>query len=138
MPTSVFSNLLRRVASMPAPGSAPVLVAGDRIGRFEIVRELGRGGFGVGHEARCPDLGRHVAIKTLLISVDDRERFSSEATTAARLNHPNIVTLYDHGVHEDKPYLVLELLEGHTLRRRLDQGALPVAQVRDLGIQIAR
>jgi len=136
--TTAFSKLLRRVASLPASESAPALVPGDRIGRFEIVRELGRGGFGVVHEARDTDLGRHVAIKTLRIPDDHRARFSDEATTAARLNHPNIVTLYDHGVHENTPYLVLELLEGQTLRRRLEEGALPVSQVRDLGIQISR
>src|SRR5262245_21997825 len=138
MPTTAFSKLLRRVASLPAPSSAPALVAGDRVGRFEIVRELGRGGFGVVHEARDTDLGRHVAIKTLQISVADPARFSDEATTAARLNHPNIVTLYDHGVHGDMPYLVLELLEGRTLRRRLEEGPLSATQVRDLGVQLAR
>jgi len=138
VPTTAFSKLLRRVASLPASESAPVFVPGDRVGRFEIVRELGRGGFGVVHEARDTDLGRHVAIKTLKIAVHDRPRFTNEATTAARLNHPNIVTLHDHGVHDGTPYLVLELLEGQTLRRRLDEGALSVPQVRDLAIQLCR
>ena len=78
MSTTMFSKLLRRVASMPASESTPVLVAGDRVGRFEIVRELGRGGFGVVHEARDTDLGRHVAIKTLRISDDvASERFAA-------------------------------------------------------------
>src|SRR5262245_5620590 len=138
MTSTGFSELLRRVASLPASEPAPVLVPGDRVGRFEIVRELGRGGFGVVHEARDTDLGRHVAIKTLKIPADHRGRFAEEATTAARLNHPNIVTLYDHGLHGDVPYLVLELLEGCTLRRRFDEGPLPAAELRDLGIQLAR
>src|SRR5262249_30226135 len=78
-----------------------------------------------------------VAVKTLRISADDRARFDNEATTAARLNHPNIVTLHDHGLHDGIPYLVLELLRGHTLRRRITDGALPASQVRDPRIQPA-
>jgi eukaryotic-like serine/threonine-protein kinase len=137
MESNEFSKLLRRVASLPAVTSA-TLVAGDRLGRFEIIRELGRGGFGVVYEARDTDLGRHVGIKTLRMAADERARFDSEATTAARLNHPNIVTLFDHGMHDGTPYLVLELLEGRTLRRQLLAGPLPPSQVRDLGVQLAR
>ena len=138
MAVSGFSELLHQIAALPASGSASVVMPGDRLGRFEIVRELGRGGFGVVHEARDTDLGRHVAIKMLRLSEHYRARFDDEATTAARLNHPNIVTLHDHGVHDGMPYLVLELLRGHTLRQRLADGPLPESQVRDLGIQLAR
>src|SRR5678815_3966706 len=97
-----FLQLLRRVAALPTQDT-PLLVADDRIGRFEIVREIGRGGFGVVYQARDTDLGRHVALKMLPVAADKRERFANEATTAALLNHPNIVTLHDHGVHQGTP-----------------------------------
>jgi WD40 repeat protein len=106
------------------------LAAGTTIGRFEIVRILGRGGFGAVYEARDTDLGRRVAVKLLRTPASERPSslelmFRAEANAAARLNHPNIVTIHDHGLHDGEPYLVLELLEGETLARRLARGPLP-------------
>src|SRR5512147_1368372 len=97
-------------------------------GRFELVRELGRGGFGVVYEARDRELGRAVAFKA--VRAGDRaalreERLLREAEAAARLSHPNVVTIHDVGRCEHGPYLVLELLRGQTLQDRLEQG--PVA-----------
>ncbi|MBS2021887.1 MAG: protein kinase [Deltaproteobacteria bacterium] len=112
---------------------------GDRVGRFDLLRELGRGGFGVVFEARDAELGRHVALKLLRpargAAVAELKR---EAETAARLSHPNIVTLFDFGVHGGVPLLVLELLEGETLQARLARGPLPRAEALEVALQVAR
>jgi serine/threonine protein kinase len=121
------SALLRALAAAPAPPEdvAP-LRPGQVLGRFEIVRELGRGGFGVVYEARDRELGRGVAVKALRAggaSIPE-ERLLQEAEAAARLSHPNIVTLHDVGRWEGGPFLVLELLRGEPLSVRLDAGTL--------------
>ena len=112
---------------------------GDRVGRFDLLRELGRGGFGVVFEARDAELGRHVALKLLKpargAAVAELKR---EAETAARLSHPNIVTLFDFGVHGGVPLLVLELLEGETLQARLLRGPIERALALELAAQVAR
>lgn len=97
---------------------------GRRIGRFELVAVLGRGQFGVVYRARDTQLGRMVAVKVMRrAGRQDRPiretLFQTEAAAAARLQHPNIVTLHDYGEFEGAPYLILELLEGETLRSRL-------------------
>ena len=97
------------------------LRAGAVIGRFELVRELGRG-VGVVWEARDRELGRAVAFKAVRAGKPDgirEERLLREAEAAARLSHPNIVTLYDAGRSDEGPYLVLELLRGEPLADRL-------------------
>ena len=139
---------LRDLARLPerAPESLPPasFVPGERVGRFELLREIGRGGFGVVFEARDLQLGRRVAIKAMrLSSLEAAEakwatRFASEAQAVARLNHPNIVTLYDHGVHRGIPFLVLELLEGETLQQRISRGQLTAAEALDVAVQVAR
>jgi tetratricopeptide (TPR) repeat protein len=111
------------------------LRAGATIGRFELVRELGRGGFGIVFEARDRDLGRRVAFKALkpgtLASGHDAAWLQDEAEAIARLQHPNVVTLYDAGQGPSGPYLVLELIEGETLEDRLARGPLqPVEALR--------
>ena len=113
----------------------------DRIGSFEVVRELGRGGMGVVYLARDPRLGRDVAIKALpehLASDPARlERFEREARTLAGLNHPNVAGI--HGVEErdGAKYLVLEYVDGETLADRLDRGPLPADEAAEYGAQIA-
>jgi serine/threonine protein kinase len=104
-----------------------LLCAGARVGRFELVRELGRGGFGVVYEARDEELGRRVAFKA--IRPGDRARdprseelLRREATAVAQLQHPNIVTLFDAGRSDAGPYLIFELLRGETLAQRLARG----------------
>src|SRR5258706_10419342 len=91
----------------------------DRIGKYEIRGELGRGGFGHVYVALDPIVNRLVAIK-VLISADDPEilsRFRSEAAAAGRLHHKNIVTIYDYGEQDGLPYLVMEYLEGQTIQQ---------------------
>src|SRR5687767_8914069 len=90
------------------------------------------------HDAR---LGRDVAIKVLpaAFSTDPErlQRFEQEARDAAALNHPNILAVYDIGQHDGSPYIVSELLEGDTLRERLDAGAIPVRKGVEYAVQIA-
>jgi Tol biopolymer transport system component len=118
------------------------LRAGERLGPYEILGGLGAGGMGEVYRARDPRLGRAVAIKVLpaAVSADPsrRHRFEHEARAAGQLNHPNVLAVYDVGDHEGAPYLVTELLEGETLRERLQVGALPVRQAADHALQAAR
>jgi serine/threonine protein kinase len=98
---------------------------GERFGRFQLLGLIGRGSFGVVYEARDLDLGRHVAVKVMTAATPSAEAlaaFRAEATTVARLNHPNIVTLHELGSHGETAFLVLELLTGETLEERLDRG----------------
>ncbi len=114
---------------------------GRRIGTFEILSPLGRGGMGEVWRARDSKLKREVAVKTLPEEfANDKERlarFEREATLLASLNHPNIATI--HGLEEDggTRFLVLELVEGDTLADRLERGAIPVEESVKLALQIA-
>jgi eukaryotic-like serine/threonine-protein kinase len=92
-----------------------------RIGRYEIIAELGRGGFGQVFRAHDPTVGRQVAIKTLTGTGDPdlSRRFRNEAAAAGKLRHNNIVIIYDFGEFEDTPYLVMELLDGEDLERAI-------------------
>jgi len=107
------------------------LAQGTKLGPYEILAPLGAGGMGEVYRARDPRLGRDVAIKVLPASASaDPERlrrFEQEARATGALNHPNILVIYDIGVHEGAPYIVSELLEGETLRERLHREAAPVA-----------
>jgi serine/threonine protein kinase len=118
------------------------LRAGERLGPYEILGGLGAGGMGEVYRARDPRLGRTVAIKVLPASLSAdasrRHRFEHEARAAGQLNHPNVLAVHDVGDHEGAPYLVTELLEGETLRERLQVGALPVRKAADHALQVAR
>ncbi len=108
-------------------------------GRFEIVREIGRGGFGVVYEARDLSLGRTVAFKVVSggQGAIREDRLLREAEAAARLCHPNIVQLHDLGHSEYGPFLVLELLRGRTLADRLAAGVLPSGEAMHLVRDVA-
>jgi TolB-like protein/pimeloyl-ACP methyl ester carboxylesterase/Tfp pilus assembly protein PilF len=104
------------------------LTVGDRLGPYTVRALLGRGGMGEVYHAHDSRLGRDVAIKLLSapeVAGERRARFEREARVVARLNHPNILTLHDVGEHEGTLFLVTELLEGGTLRQRLERGPLP-------------
>src|ERR1700749_1025014 len=91
---------------------------GRRIGQYEIIRLLGRGGMGEVHLARDLRLGRLVAIKLLTTQKPDLdERVLAEARVTARCHHENIVVIYEVDAHGGQPYMVLEYLEGQTLRQ---------------------
>ena len=117
------------------------LPAGFRLGPYHLLTLLGAGGMGEVYRAKDPKLGREVAIKVLPAAfAEDPERlrrFEQEARAASALNHPNILTIYELGMHEGAPYLVMELLEGETLRTTLSQGAVAAERVTEFGEQIA-
>jgi Tol biopolymer transport system component/tRNA A-37 threonylcarbamoyl transferase component Bud32 len=126
--------------------SAPVsaikaLSAGAKLGNFEILELLGRGGMGEVWKARDARLHRIVAIKILpprlAGSAESRDRFEREARMIASFNHPHICTLHDVGHHGEVDYLVMEFLEGETLAARLIKGPLPLEQTLQYAIQIA-
>jgi eukaryotic-like serine/threonine-protein kinase len=131
-----------RTDHAPVEGWSPDLRPGGLIGRFRIVRELGRGGFGVVYEARDGELDRAVAVKVLRpgtrVASQSRAWLEREARAVARLNHRHIVTLHDFGQSPAGPFLVFELLRGTSLSRRLDAGPLPIADTLAVGVDVAR
>ncbi len=117
------------------------LASGSRLGPYEIVGPLGAGGMGEVYRAKDTRLGREVAIKVLPkeMSADAgrKQRFEREAKTISGLNHPNICVLHDVGSQEGVDYLVMELVDGEPLSKRLEKGPLPLEQVLKYGSQIA-
>src|SRR5215469_6013107 len=117
------------------------LVPGTKLGPYEIVAPLGAGGMGEVYRARDKRLERTVAIKILPTQVSKdpvrNQRFEREAKTISSLNHPHICTLHDIGSQDGIDYLVMECVEGETLAKRLEKGALPLEQVLKYGAQIA-
>ena len=119
-----------------------LLAPGAHIGRYEIIAALGAGSMGEVYRARDPHLDRDVAIKVLpssaSVEAEALRRFEFEARAAAALNHPNILSVFDVGVHDSVHFIVSELLEGQTLREYLKGRRLRPSQAVDLGLQIAR
>jgi serine/threonine-protein kinase len=117
----------------------------EQLGRYEIAGKLGQGAMGVVYKARDPLIDRTVAIKTVALAGLSREesgafeqRFYREAKSAGRLNHPNIVTVYDVGRSGDLAYIAMEFLEGQSLREVLDSGVvLTIDRVSDIAAQVA-
>jgi serine/threonine protein kinase len=109
---------------------------------YEPAAEIGRGGMGVVYRARQSSLDRQVALKMILrgalASPEDVARFQAEAEAAARLNHPNIVQVYEVGEHLGQPYFSMQLVEGTTLARRLADGPLPSREAARLLIPVCR
>lgn len=118
-----------------------MLSAGTKLGPYEVVGPLGAGGMGEVYRATDTRLGRAVAIKVLPVSMakdaDRLRRFEQEARTVAALNHPNILGLHDIGTYEGAPFLVSELLEGQTLRQRLEEGPVPTRKTVEIALGIA-
>lgn len=117
----------------------------SRLGRYEVLGEIGQGAMGIVYKARDPLIDRTVAIKTinLGLALDEKEeyegRFYQEAKAAGRLSHPNIVTIYDVGKNGDVAYIAMEFLEGRELRDIMnDDGLLSVDQVLDIVAQVAQ
>ena len=141
-----ITALMRELARTPVdPDPASWhrgLQPGASIGHFELVREIGRGGFGVVFEARDRRLGRPVAFKVVRPGRSSQIRLredglQKEAEAVAQLAHPNIVTLYDVGSCESGPYLIFELLRGETLAARIQRGSIAPSEALDIAIEIA-
>jgi len=121
-------------------GPTVLFAPGTRLGPYEIVSRLGRGGMGEVYRARDPRLRRDLAIKILsphpAIDASQR-RFEQEARAAAALNHPGIVTIYDVGEADGLFYIAMEFLEGRTLREVAASGAIPVNRLLKIAVQLS-
>ena len=119
----------------------PVVPENTMLGPYRIAGMIGEGGMGAVYRAEDTRLGRHVAIKILTnVTLSDRERlvrFEQEARATGMLNHPNLLTIYDVGNAQGTPYLVSELLQGETLRDRLNKGALPPRKAVEIALAVA-
>src|SRR6202011_4426887 len=116
------------------------LAAGDKLGPYEILAPIGKGGMGEVYQARDTRLDRDVAVKVLPQSFATeaaRERFQREARAASALNHPNICTVHDVGEGAGHPFLVMELLAGKTLREHIGGKPLDIATALALSVEVA-
>ena len=131
-----------RVPSIAVSEHLLRLEPGSAVGRYRIDAFIGAGGMGQVYRAHDSRIERDVAIKVLpadyAADVDRLRRFEQEARTTGALNHPNVLTLYDVGTADGRPYLVMELLDGETLRAGIGRVALPVARACEIAAAIAR
>jgi serine/threonine-protein kinase len=114
---------------------------GQKLGQYEILEEIGRGGMGVVYKGYQPSLNRHVAIKVLpahlTVSKELVQRFLREATTAGRLHHPNIVTIYDVAQQDSTYYIAMEYVDGKSLKQMIQEsGSLPLETVAKVLTQV--
>ncbi|HLG16601.1 MAG TPA: protein kinase [Blastocatellia bacterium] len=114
---------------------------GSRLGHYKVLAQLGAGGMGEVYIAQDTRLGRKIALKVLSEDVTKNKervsRFQQEARAASALNHPNIITIHEVGEEESLHFIATELIEGPTLRQRLQQSKMSVAEVLDVGIQVS-
>src|SRR5438034_10668881 len=116
-------------------------IAVETIAHYRIIEPLGAGGMGAVYKAYDKKLHRIVALKLLrpeyISQQDRRRRFLQEARAASALNHPHILTVYEVGEHDGKPYIAMEYIEGETLRQKIRSPALQIKDTLDIAIQIA-
>jgi predicted ATPase len=127
----------QNVTNKEAPEACTLV--GQTVAHYKVLRQLGSGGMGVVYEAEDIRLGRRVALKFLpeKLVCDERalRRFEREARAASSLNHPNICTIYEVEEHDHQPVIVMELLEGVSLRQRIQAGPISTDEILDFGIQ---
>jgi predicted ATPase/serine/threonine protein kinase len=133
----VLESGKKNVAGKDAPGDRALI--GQTVAHYKVLRQLGSGGMGIVYEAEDIRLGRRVALKFLpeKLVCDERalRRFEREARAASSLNHPNICTIYEVEEHDHQPVIVMELLEGISLKERIQQGPISTDELLDFGIQ---
>ncbi|MGC1452350.1 MAG: winged helix-turn-helix domain-containing protein, partial [Candidatus Sulfotelmatobacter sp.] len=142
---------VREVSDAEADPSAQTVPSanlnGKKVSHYRVLEVLGGGGMGVVYEAEDLKLNRRVAIKFLPEELGNDpkavERFEREARAASALDHPNICSIYEFGEHEGQPFIVMQLLEGQTLRERIGVESqpgqpMPVNELLDLAIQITK
>src|SRR5688500_4191858 len=136
-----------RLKGEAPPGMGLAEETRPRIGRYEVIKTIGKGAMGVVYKARDPLLDRVVAVKTISSPQNQGkrvrsaflERFQREAKAAAKMQHPAIVTIFDVGVDEESgaPFMVLEYLPGESLADRLDRVRLPLARCVQVALDLA-
>jgi len=118
------------------------LARGTQLGHYEVLSTIGSGGMAEVYRARDTRLGRDIALKVVneALAADPElvHRFEQEARLAGSLNHPNLIAVYDFGVHQGAPYFITELLKGESLRQRLNRGRIPVDTALLWGAQLAQ
>jgi eukaryotic-like serine/threonine-protein kinase len=134
-------TVVMEVAEQMLAGQGAAYAVGQKVGHYELVKQIGAGGMGEVYLAQDSRLARKVALKLLPAHVGlDRqrlERFKQEARAASALNHPNILTIYEIGEEAGRPFIATEFIEGETLRDRLAQARLSINEALDIVVQVA-